>query len=267
MQEARDVILGKSRTLVRHYPVTNGNRDVATHLSGQIAYQRGDKGLPPGALDLSFTGSAGQSFGAFLVEGVRLTLSGEANDYVGKGMSGGEIIVRPRPEAKFDWHTNVLVGNTCLYGATGGSLFAAGWAGERFAVRNSGATAVVDGVGDHGCEYMTGGVVVVLNRIGKNFAAGMSGGLAFVHDERGVLAERHNAQMSSAERLTNAEEISSLRRLIERHALFTRSPYAQTLLDNWETTISHFWKVIPHPPNVDLAKPFLQFEAFKAVAA
>ncbi len=178
VQEARDVILGKSRRLVRQYPVANTNRDVATHTSGQIAYQRGDQGLPAGAIDLSFTGSAGQSFGAFLVEGVRLTLRGEANDCVGKGMSGGEIIVRPKADATFEWRNNCIVGNTCLYGATGGALFVAGLAGERFAVRNSGATAVIDGVGDHGCEYMTGGVVVVLHRFGKNFAAGMSGGLA-----------------------------------------------------------------------------------------
>ncbi len=267
VQEARDVILGKSVRLVRHYPVTNSNRDIATHLSGQIAYQRGDKGLPAGALDLSFTGSAGQSFGAFLVEGVRLTLRGEANDYVGKGMSGGEIIVRPKPEETFEWQTNCIVGNTCLYGATGGSLFAAGWAGERFAVRNSGATAVIDGVGDHGCEYMTGGVVVVLNRIGKNFAAGMSGGLAFVHDERGVLPERHNAEMSKLERLHNPEEIDSLRRLIERHAAYTESAYAKGLVEAWSTTIERFWKVIPHPPSADLAKPFLRFETLKVIAA
>jgi glutamate synthase (NADPH/NADH) large chain/glutamate synthase (ferredoxin) len=182
-------------------------------------------------------------------------------------MSGGEIIVRPKPEETFEWHTNCLVGNTCLYGATGGALFAAGWAGERFAVRNSGATAVVDGVGDHGCEYMTGGVVVVLSRIGKNFAAGMSGGLAFVHDQRGVLPDRHNAEMSSAERLTNNGEIDSLRRLIERHVEFTGSPYAKGLLENWETTISHFWKVLPHPANADTARAFLQFEALKVIAA
>ena len=267
VQEARDVILGNSPGLVRHYPINNSNRDVATHLSGQIAYQRGDKGLPAGALDLHFTGSAGQSFGAFLVEGVRLTLSGEANDYVGKGMSGGEIIVRPKPEETFEWHTNCLVGNTCLYGATGGSLFAAGWAGERFAVRNSGATAVIDGVGDHGCEYMTGGVVVVLHGIGKNFAAGMSGGLAFVHDERGVLPERHNAEMSSRERLSNAEEIDSLRRLIERHIAFTGSRFAGSLMDDWNAAAGRFWKVVPHPPGAGVSQAFLQFESLKVIAA
>ncbi len=267
VQEARDVILGKSLKLVRHYPITNGNRDVATHLSGQIAYQRGDQGLPAGALDLSFTGSAGQSFGAFLVEGVRLTLNGEANDCVGKGMSGGEIIVRPKADETFDWEENCILGNTCLYGATGGALFVAGRAGERFAVRNSGATAVIDGVGDHGCEYMTGGVVVVLQRTGKNFAAGMSGGLAFVHDPAGDFAGRHNAQMSNAERLTNAEEIGSLRHLLERHVEFTGSPFAQGLLNRWEQTIGHFWKVVPHPPHADFAKPFLQWENFKVAAA
>ena len=126
---------------------------------------------------------------------------------------------------------------------------------------------MIEGVGDHGCEYMTGGVVVVLNRIGKNFAAGMSGGLAFVHDERGLLPDRHNAQMSSAERLTNGDEIASLRRLLERHAAFTGSPYAQTLLDHWDKSVGNFWKVIPHPPSAEIATPFLQFETLKVIAA
>ncbi len=261
LQEARDVILGKSARLVARYKITNINRDVGTHLSGQIAYQHGNHALPPGTIDLTFTGSAGQSFGAFLVQGIRLTLNGEANDYVGKGISGGEIIIRPRATEKYTWHTNCIVGNTCLYGATGGSLFAAGWAGERFAVRNSGATAVVDGVGDHGCEYMTRGVVVILNRIGRNFGAGMSGGLAFIYDERNVVPERINPQMVGVERLNNEDEIASLRQLIGVQARLTGSPHAQSILDNWDTAISRFWKVVPHPPTADAPKAIYQFDA------
>src|SRR5690606_34641208 len=158
LQEARDVILGKSARLVARYRITNINRDVGTLLSGAIAYQKGNAGLPSGTIDLTFSGSAGQSFGTFLVNGVRLTLNGEANDYVGKGMNGGEIIIRPHASETFVWKDQSIIGNTVLYGATGGHLFAAGRAGERFGVRNSGAIAVVEGVGDHGCEYMTGGL-------------------------------------------------------------------------------------------------------------
>jgi len=263
LQEARDVILGKSARLVARYKITNVNRDIGTHLSGQIAYQIGNRGLPPGTIDLTFTGSAGQSLGAFLVNGIKLTLNGEANDYVGKGMAGGEIIVRPRPTDSFEWHTNCILGNTCLYGAIGGTLFAAGWAGERFAVRNSGACAVVEGVGDHGCEYMTGGVVVVLGRTGKNFGAGMSGGLAFVYDERETLPARHNPEMISLERLNEEEEVSSLRRLVSAHAKQTGSPHAQRLIANWEVEISKFWKVVPHPPTPDAPKQVFAFDKLK----
>jgi glutamate synthase (NADPH/NADH) large chain/glutamate synthase (ferredoxin) len=260
-QEARDVILGKSARLVARYKITNVNRDVGTHLSGQIAYQRGNRGLPPGTIDLTFTGSAGQSFGAFLVGGLRLTLSGEANDYVGKGMAGGEIIIRPKSAETFAWQDNVILGNTCLYGATGGALFAAGQAGERFAVRNSGATAVIEGVGDHGCEYMTRGTVVILGRTGRNFGAGMSGGLAFVYDEGNRFAGRVNPQMISLERLNSEEEVVSLRRLIRVHAHLTGSPHAQAMLDAWETAVTRFWKVVPHAPTADAPKPVYTFDA------
>jgi glutamate synthase (NADPH/NADH) large chain/glutamate synthase (ferredoxin) len=259
-QEARDVILGKSARLVARYKITNVNRDIGTHLSGQIAYQRGNHGLPPGTIDLTFTGSAGQSFGAFLVGGLRLTLRGEANDYVGKGMAGGEIIIRPKPEESFVWQDNVILGNTCLYGATGGALFAAGQAGERFAVRNSGAVAVVEGVGDHGCEYMTRGTVVILGRTGKNFGAGMSGGLAFVYDERQRFAQRINPQMIGLERLNSEEEVVALKRLIGVHARVTGSPQAQRLLDGWETAVAKFWKVVPHAPTADAPKPVYTFD-------
>ncbi len=263
LQEARDVILGKSARLVARYKVTNIDRDVGTHIAGQIAYQLGNEGLPPGTIDLTFTGSAGQSFGTFLVNGLRLTLQGEANDYVGKGMNGGEIIIRPNAKVSYAWNENSLIGNTCLYGATGGHLFAAGRAGERFGVRNSGATAVVEGVGDHGCEYMTAGLIVILGPTGTNFGAGMSGGLAFVYDEKGDFAERINPAMIGLERLNNQEESDSLKQLITSHAKLTKSPYAQKLVDQWETTVSKFWKVVPFPPTPDFPKSVYRFDPAK----
>ncbi len=164
------------------YKINNVCRNIGTRVSGIIGYTYGDTGLPAGSIDLTLTGSAGQGFGTFLAKGLILRLLGEANDYVGKGMNGGDIIVRPQDGVLFDSSQNVILGNTCLYGATGGRLFAAGTAGERFCVRNSGAVAVVEGVGDHGCEYMTGGKAVILGDTGRNFAAGMSGGVAYVHD-------------------------------------------------------------------------------------
>jgi glutamate synthase (NADPH/NADH) large chain/glutamate synthase (ferredoxin) len=265
--EARDVLIGQSARLTGRYKVVNANRDVGTYLSGQIAYLRGANAVPPGSIDLTFTGSSGQSFGAFLVGGVRLKLVGEGNDYVGKGMAGGEIIVRPKPEETYEWRSNCVIGNTCLYGATGGSLFAAGWAGERFAVRNSGATAVVEGVGDHGCEYMTRGVVAILGRTGLNFGAGMSGGLAFVYDDRETFQERYNPAQISTERLTDADEIESLRKLVALHAELTGSPHAKNLVANWSAEIGKFWKVIPNAPSADWPKPLYRFETFEERAA
>jgi glutamate synthase (NADPH/NADH) large chain/glutamate synthase (ferredoxin) len=259
--EARDVMTGQSARLTGRYKVVNANRDIGTYLSGQIAYLRGNQSLPPGTIDLTFTGSSGQSFGAFLVGGIRLKLVGEANDYVGKGMAGGEIIVRPKPEETFAWHKNVSIGNTCLYGATGGSLFAGGRAGERFAVRNSGATAVVEGVGDHGCEYMTRGTVVVLGPTGLNFGAGMSGGLAFVYDEPATFAKCYNPALITPERLTDADEIESLRKLIALHVEVTTSPHAKSLLANWATEVTKFWKVVPHPPTPETPKPYYRFDS------
>ncbi len=243
--EARDVMTGKSARLTGRYKTTNANRDIGTYLSGQIAYLRGSNALAPGSIDLTFLGSSGQSFGAFLVDGVKLTLIGEANDYVGKGMSGGEIVVRPKHEETFAWDTNTIIGNTCLYGATGGALFAAGWAGERFAVRNSGATAVIEGVGDHGCEYMTRGTVVVLGRTGLNFGAGMSGGTAFIYDDRKIFLQRYNPELVAAERLSDLDDARTLRGLIERHAELTSSPLARRILGRWEDELPKFWKVSP----------------------
>ena len=263
VQDARDVLLKMSKSLVRRYKVTNVNRDVGTMLSGQIALLNGDEGLPSGTIDLSFTGSAGQSFGTFLVNGVRLTLHGEANDYVGKGINGGEIIIRPKATETFEWKDQSIIGNTCLYGATGGHVFAAGRAGERFAVRNSGATAVVEGVGDHGCEYMTGGVVVILGPTGVNFGAGMSGGVAFVYDEADTFAKKINPAMIGLERIASGAESDSLRNLIAMHFRLTGSKHAQNLVENWETALPKFQKVVPFPPTADFPKTVYSFDPNK----
>jgi glutamate synthase (NADPH/NADH) large chain len=226
-------------------PIDNTKRAAGTLLSGKLAREHGAKGLPDGALTVRFTGSAGQSFGAFLAPGVTLELTGDANDYIGKGMSGGRIIVKPPAGARFAPEESVIIGNVALYGATAGDLFANGLAGERFAVRNSGARAVVEGVGDHGCEYMTGGVVVVLGAVGRNFAAGMSGGTAFVYDPTQALRARTNMDMVELEPLVDDSDLWLVYGLIEDHVRFTRSPRGKKILDNWDNLISRFVKVMP----------------------
>ena len=227
------------------YEIHNTDRTTGATLSGEIARRYGNAGLPEGTIDLTFYGSAGQSFGAFLARGVCMTLIGDANDYVGKGMGGGEIVVRPPDEARFEWSENVIMGNTVLYGATGGHLFAAGRAGERFAVRNSGARAVVEGVGDHGCEYMTGGVVVVLGPTGRNFGAGMTGGIAFVLDEERVFHLRYNPQLVRIDPLERPEDVATVRELLQQHLERTGSPKARAVLENWEHYQRLFWRVMP----------------------
>jgi glutamate synthase domain-containing protein 2/glutamate synthase domain-containing protein 1/glutamate synthase domain-containing protein 3 len=228
-----------------HYPIRNTHRTVGAGLAGILAETHGDAGLPDGSITVQFTGTAGQSFGAFCLPGVTLQLEGEANDYVGKGMAGGEIVIRPpKPLANATSH-NVILGNTALYGATGGRLYAAGRVGERFGVRNSGALAVVEGVGDHGCEYMTGGVVVVLGTIGRNFAAGMTGGVAYVLDEQGVLPIRCNPEHVGWERLQDGADGVRVRTLIAAHARRTGSPWAWRILQRWANYGPLFWKVAP----------------------
>ncbi|MCK9486946.1 MAG: glutamate synthase large subunit [Dehalococcoidia bacterium] len=226
------------------YPIRNTDRTVGARISGVIADRFGEAGLPYGTLDLRFTGSAGQSFGAFLARGVRLHLTGEANDYVGKGMGGGEITIRPMPETKFERQA-VLVGNTVLYGATGGNLFIAGAAGERFGVRNSGARAVVEGIGDHGCEYMTDGVVVVLGETGRNFGAGMSNGVAYILDERGDFRSRVNQELVGLSQVTDPEDLELLEAMVRRHVEVTGSNRGQDLLREWGQALPKFWKVAP----------------------
>ncbi len=230
--------------VVKNYKINNTNRSVGTKLAGEVAYLYGDKGLPDGTIELRFNGSAGQSFGAFLVNGIRIILVGEANDYVGKGMCGGEIIIMPqfgRATAAQD----VIIGNTVLYGATGGTLYASGRAGERFCVRNSGSLAVVEGVGDHGCEYMTNGTVVVLGSTGKNFGAGMTGGVAYVFDADGNFKERYNKQLVGISRLEQTEDIKSLQAIIYRHLELTDSQRAREILNGWQEYSYMFWKVTP----------------------
>ncbi|MBE7497286.1 MAG: glutamate synthase large subunit [Verrucomicrobiaceae bacterium] len=225
-------------------PIRNVNRTVGTILGNEITKKHWH-GLPDDTVHLKFNGSAGQSFGAFIPKGVTLEISGDANDYVGKGMSGGRIIVYPPEGSTFAAEENIIAGNTALYGATGGQLFLRGVAGERFAVRNSGVDAVVEGVGDHGCEYMTGGRVVVLGTTGRNFAAGMSGGIAYVLDEKGDFKTRCNTSMSDLVALEDQAEIDSLYELIKQHAEATKSQKAFKVLALWEQSVKQFVKVLP----------------------
>jgi glutamate synthase (ferredoxin) len=228
------------------HKISNVHRSVGTKLAGQLALRYGDKGLPEGQIQITFTGSAGQSFGAFGLKGLNFTLIGDGQDYVGKGLSGGEIVLYPSEEAMYVPHQNVILGNTALYGATGGRLFAAGVAGERFAVRNSGATAVVEGAGDHCCEYMTGGVVVVLGETGRNFGAGMTGGQAFVYDVDENFARRYNPELIRIIRFGPEDDDTLLRELIQAHAEKTGSQRARTILEDWATHRQFFWHVTPH---------------------
>jgi glutamate synthase (ferredoxin) len=229
--------------LQQSYPITNTDRSVGATLAGTIA--RRSVELAPDTIDLIFTGSAGQSFGAFAMSGMRLELIGDANDYVGKGLGGGEIIVRPPEHTRYCAADSTIIGNTVLYGATGGSLWAAGQAGERFAVRNSGAVAVVEGMGDHGCEYMTGGLVAVLGPTGRNFAAGMTGGRAYVLDLTDDFPRRVNPELVSVERLLEDWQVDELRALIEHHVARTGSARGQELLADWQTLRDRFWHVVP----------------------
>src|SRR5580658_5364316 len=228
-------------------PIRNVHRTVGAMLSGEIARRYGSEGLPDDTIRFEFTGSAGQSFGAFLAKGVTLTLEGDANDYVGKGLSGGRIIVYPPRNSTFLPEENILIGNVVLYGATSGEAFFNGRAGERFAVRNSGATAVVEGVGDHGCEYMTRGLVIVLGETGKNFAAGMTGGFAYVLDETGDFQKtRCNRNSVDLEKVEDTKDLETLKYWIARHAEETQSPRANWILDKWPFMQPKFVKVFPH---------------------
>lgn len=234
----------KQQTVELELPIANTDRTVGARIAGVIAKKYGNTGFE-GQITLNFRGSAGQSFGAFNLPGMILKLTGEANDYVGKGMHGGEIIIQPPANAPYAAADNVIIGNTCLYGATGGFLFANGRAGERFAVRNSKAYAVVEGTGDHCCEYMTGGVVVVLGTTGRNVAAGMTGGLAYILDEAGNFPAKVNPEIVKLQRVTSAIGAAQLKQLIIAHHERTGSAKAATILERWEQYLPLFWQVVP----------------------
>ena len=225
-------------------PIRNVHRTVGTMLGSEVTKKWGGEGLPDGTIRILFSGSAGQSFGAFVPRGIEMRLEGDANDYLGKGLSGGRLIVHPHRDAQLVPHDNVIAGNVIAYGATSGEIFVSGLVGERFCVRNSGATAVVEGVGDHGCEYMTGGRVVVLGPTGRNFAAGMSGGIAYLYDPNDQLVCNINYEMVDLEPLSQADE-QWLESTITRHRDFTQSVIAQEILASWTTEVSHFRKVMP----------------------
>jgi glutamate synthase domain-containing protein 3 len=231
--------------IVTDSPIRNVHRTVGTQVAGRIARKFGHRGLPDDTVVMRFTGVAGQSFGAWAVRGQTLILEGEANDYVGKGLSGGRIVVRPPAGVGAAGDANTIAGNVLLYGATCGEAYLAGRAGERFAIRNSGAVAVVEGVGDHGCEYMTGGRVVVLGQTGLNFGAGMSGGLAYVYDEDGLFDTRCNLDMVDLEPVVSEADMAELRGWIEKHAAATGSERAVKMLDTWGETAPRFVKVFP----------------------
>ena len=226
-------------------PIRNSDRTVGAMLSGKVAKRYGEAGLPAGSIKIKFTGSAGQSFGAFLAKGIDIDLEGDTNDYIGKGISGGRIVVCPPSDATFVAEDNIIIGNVAMYGATGGEVYIRGRAGERFCVRNSGVRAVIEGIGDHGCEYMTGGSVAVLGSTGRNFGAGMSGGVAFVYDDEGDFEIRFNPGMADLESVEDPEDIETLRSMIEDHLNYTGSAPAKRILDNWEDALPRFKKIMP----------------------
>jgi glutamate synthase (NADPH/NADH) large chain len=245
MEEAKMAISDKVPVVI-HRPIHNTDRTTGAMLSGRIATLYGQAGLPEGTIKCRFSGSAGQSFGAFLTAGVELRLEGDSNDYLGKGLSGGRIIVVPPTGSTFASDKNIIIGNTVLYGATKGEIYVSGVAGERFGVRNSGATAVVEGVGNHCCEYMTGGRVVVLGTTGSNFAAGMSGGIAYVLDENGDFDYYCNMGMVELSLVEDHTDIHDLTSLITRHYQFTESKKAKMILDNFNKYLPRFIKIIPY---------------------
>ena len=226
-------------------PIKNTDRVVGTILGSEITRRYGLSGLPKDTIKLGLKGSAGQSFGAFLPKGVTLTLEGDANDHVGKGLSGGRLIIKPPADVAFNPHENIIIGNVAFYGATSGEAYIRGIAGERFCIRNSGVHAVVEGVGDHGCEYMTGGTVVILGKTGRNFAAGMSGGIAYVLDSEGDFASYCNKEIILLEPLSAINDKLEVQKMILAHAKLTGSKTAEEVIKNWDVYVNKFVKVIP----------------------
>ena len=250
------------------FAIRNVHRTVGAMLGGEIARKYGSAGLPDETIHFRFAGSAGQSFGAFVPKGVTLELEGESNDYLGKGLSGGRLIAYPPKASSFLPEESILVGNVVLYGATTGEAYLSGVAGERFAVRNSGATAVVEGVGDHGCEYMTNGLVLVLGQTGRNFAAGMSGGIAYVYDDQGDFPTRRcNTASVDLEPLELAEDVALVQSLLVKHRDLTGSPRAAWILENWEEVQPKFIKVFPQEYKRVLGERAKEEKAAQAVSA
>jgi len=252
------VALDKGEKVIIDMPILNTNRTVGTMLSHEIARRYGNEGLSHDTIHVNFTGTSGQSFGAFLAKGITFNLTGEGNDYVGKGLCGGRIVIKPPKTFRGISHENIIIGNTVMYGATTGEAYFSGVAGERFCVRNSGASAVVEGLGNHGCEYMTGGTVVVLGVTGQNFAAGMSGGVAYAYDIDGMFAKRCNMSMVALEKVETTEasvgaikhmgqaDEALLKSMIENHASYTGSTRAKAILADWSKERAKFIKVMPH---------------------
>jgi glutamate synthase domain-containing protein 2/glutamate synthase domain-containing protein 3 len=260
--KAQDAIEKKTPVKIE-LPIRNSNRCIGTMLSGVLGQRYGDQGLPENTIQCFFKGSGGQSFGAFLAPGVSLNIEGDANDYCGKGLSGGKIAVYPPKDASYKAEENIIVGNVALYGATSGEAYFNGIGGERFCVRNSGATAVVEGVGDHGCEYMTKGLVAILGETGRNFAAGMSGGLAYVLDEKNNFKQRCNPGMVELLPVTDKRDQEQLKGLVQRHFDATKSPKAKLILDQWDAYLPKFVKVLPQEYKKVLEKQHLSAEAMK----
>jgi glutamate synthase (NADPH/NADH) large chain len=242
-------------------PILNTNRVVGAMLSNKVITDVGPQMLPDDTIQFKFDGSAGQSLGCWLAKGITLEVEGDANDFVGKGLSGGRVIVYPPKDSSFASEDNIIVGNVALYGATSGDAYFRGIAAERFCVRNSGASAVVEGVGDHGCEYMTGGRVVVLGSTGRNFAAGMSGGIAYIWDPQGQFSGNCNAEMVDLDPLEESQDLAELKQLISNHAQFTGSTVAQHILEDWANQTASFVKVMPKDYKRVLAQREQQFSA------
>ena len=242
--EAAKPALEEAEPIKADFNIININRSVGTILSNELSKAYGSKGLPDGTIDIKLRGSAGQSFGAFGAKGIRFELEGEANDYFGKGLSGAQLIVYPDRKVNFIPEEHIIIGNVAFYGATSGEAYIRGQAGERFCVRNSGVKAVVEGVGDHGCEYMTAGIVVILGETGRNFAAGMSGGIAYVYDKEGKFDDYCNKELVDFDEM-EFEDITTLKELIENHYAYTNSTVASVILDDWENALSNFIKVMP----------------------
>jgi glutamate synthase (NADPH/NADH) large chain len=245
MIEDAAALFSRGEKMQLQYNVRNTHRAIGTKISSLITRRFGMTGLQPGHLTVRLRGTAGQSLGAFAVQGLKLEVFGDSNDYVGKGLSGATIVVRPAPSSTLQSHHNTIIGNTCLYGATAGYLFAAGQAGERFAVRNSGATAVVESCGSNGCEYMTGGTVVVLSTVGDNFGAGFTGGMAFVYDPDEKFTLRVNPDTLTWQRVESSHWESVLRKIVAQHVEETNSRYARMLLHDWDRTLPRFWQIVP----------------------